>query len=670
MYEPAFWSQLGDFKLHVLRLSEQSSDIQGYYSMGNGLSCSKPMLSIDAQHPGLVWSPSETKKGAPWCPVQGKVTCLNTLEQLNTIDRFAISQEAGECIMQSIISEAAIDAPHLLSSFVLLVYADLKSFTYHHRIAFPVVQVGEPIQLEDGIMTAKKMLGVDGEEEDALVRMLDSKQTLWKCDEIASSCAMLYRKRDGKTFHLENLRYWKDNKETMEKDEDMFLVFWDPCKAEEYPSWPLRNILALMAYHSHESSLRVLCIRSKSSTVDLNKSLGFRVRLSQGVSKVIQGWEGKKPRITNLGPSMNPRRLAASAVDLNIKLMKWRALPSLDDSKMAKVKCLLLGSGTLGCSVARCLLGWGVRNITMVDNSKVSFSNPVRQSLFEYSDCLEGGRPKAIAAADALKRIFPDCHAQGIQLHIPMPGHISTVEEVAKSTSMLDQLVQDHDVIFMLLDTRESRWAPTLLCAAYNKIAITAALGFDSFLVMRHGYGPNSSPPTGTSAQEIVRLGCYFCNDIVAPQNSTLDRSMDQQCTVARPGLSAITGSLAAEILAALVQHPSGIYASPLGLQEAQNKSSLDQEAPLGDVPHMIRGQLQGFSQQCFTGKSFSMCPACSSAVVDEYMSRGVDMILEATSKPEILEEICGLKGLHLSCEDDIHWASDDDGSSDGWAEL
>ena len=32
---------------------------------------------------------------------------------------------------------------------------------------------------------------------------------------------------------------------------------------------------------------------------------------------------------------------------------------------------------------------------------------------------------------------------------------------------------------------------------------MNAALGFDSFLVMRHGYEQN--------------LGCYFCNDVVAP---------------------------------------------------------------------------------------------------------------------------------------------------------
>jgi molybdopterin/thiamine biosynthesis adenylyltransferase len=37
----------------------------------------------------------------------------------------------------------------------------------------------------------------------------------------------------------------------------------------------------------------------------------------------------------------------------------------------------------------------------------VSYSNPVRQSLFTYKDSLNGGRPKSEAAADALRAIFP-----------------------------------------------------------------------------------------------------------------------------------------------------------------------------------------------------------------------------------------------------------------------
>lgn len=51
--------------------------------------------------------------------------------------------------------------------------------------------------------------------------------------------------------------------------------------------------------------------------------------------------------------------------------------------------------------------GWGVRHITFVDNAKISYSNPVRQPLYEFEDCLSGGKNKALAAVDRLKKIFP-----------------------------------------------------------------------------------------------------------------------------------------------------------------------------------------------------------------------------------------------------------------------
>ncbi|VDM66598.1 unnamed protein product, partial [Strongylus vulgaris] len=114
---------------------------------------------------------------------------------------------------------------------------------------------------------------------------------------------------------------------------------------------------------------------------------------------------------------------------------------------------LIFGAGTLGCNIARCLMGWGVKKITFVDNSSVSYSNPVRQSLSEFEDARES-RGKAETAAAALQRIYPSIDSQAVRLTVPMPGHtISASEEAAleRDVSLIDDLVANHDVVFLAL---------------------------------------------------------------------------------------------------------------------------------------------------------------------------------------------------------------------------
>ncbi|KAA8569595.1 hypothetical protein EYC84_001207 [Monilinia fructicola] len=121
-------------------------------------------------------------------------------------------------------------------------------------------------------------------------------------------------------------------------------------------------------------------------------------------------------------------KLADQAVDLNLKLMKWRIAPDLNLDAIKNTKCLLLGAGTLGTYVSRLLMGWGVRKITFVDNASVSFSNPVRQPLFDFKDCIDGGVPKAYRASEALQEIYPGVDSTGHVMAVPMLGHPITDE--------------------------------------------------------------------------------------------------------------------------------------------------------------------------------------------------------------------------------------------------
>lgn len=64
-------------------------------------------------------------------------------------------------------------------------------------------------------------------------------------------------------------------------------------------------------------------------------------------------------------------------------------------------------------------------------------------------------------------------NSAGYNLSIPMPGHPippASTEQARKDVETLEKLVDEHDVVFLLMDSRESRWLPTVLGAAKGKV--------------------------------------------------------------------------------------------------------------------------------------------------------------------------------------------------------
>nr|CDJ87058.1 CRE-ATG-7 protein [Haemonchus contortus] len=240
-----------------------------------------------------------------------------------------------------------------------------------------------------------------------------------------------------------------------------------------------------------------------------------------------------------------------------------------------------------------------------------------------------------------------------------MPGHtIDESDEAAliKDLEAIEKLVITHDVVFLALDSREARWLPTVLATKHGKMAFSVALGFDNYAVIRHGVKtalekvmPSSSGTIPVHEGALIpysELACYFCSDVTAPGNSAVDRTLDQQCTVSRAGLSMIASGVAVELLASILQYPDPLLA-PANIGEPDDSSSL-----LGATPHQVRGYLSRFSQMTPCVRRFEKCVACGTTVSEEYSNRGAGFVKEVMNCPSYLEKLTGLDRLQESIND------------------
>ena len=679
--EIPFYATLATHKINTAKLDSSPLPVHGLYEIrpsdAREHSCRLQILANALSVGGSEDTPSNGNRYR----AHGTIRNLNTIEDYRALDKAALIHSAGRQIWDAINDREGTgtiyDDPSLLSSFLIICFADLKKYRFSYWFAFPALVMDPPWTPVDASSVPKVLSTV---ESTALVDEVEA----WKGSVDSRQNGFFVAKRSrrpGRSVHsrpegveppssfgemgfrwmVDSLRAYDAGFFEGEYADDCFVCFADPSNytsqnGQAAPGWMLRNLLALVRQRWKRDRIQVLCYRETTGRREAARSVIYDMEIRQSKDKKatestktdempkVVGWErnsaGKLAgRLADLTEYMDPKKLADSAVDLNLKLIKWRISPSLDLDKIKNTRCLLLGAGTLGSYVSRNLMGWGVRKITLVDNASVSYSNPVRQPLFNFEDCQNGGKKKALRAAESLREIYPGVDAEGHVMSVPMIGH--PVTDSAKTRAefeKLQSLIDEHDVIFLLMDTRESRWLPTVMGKAAGKIVMNAALGFDTYVVMRHGNKAET-----LSQQE---LGCYFCNDVVAPQDSMQDRTLDQQCTVTRTGIAAIASALLVEILVSVLQHPDGPRAA------APRSSDDDRgEHPLGLVPHTVRGFLSSFTSMNIVGRSYDCCSACSDKVVDAYKQDGWEFVEKALNSKDHVEELSGLKEVQRRAE-------------------
>ncbi|KAG5328911.1 ATG7 enzyme, partial [Acromyrmex heyeri] len=663
--DPTFWAKFAELKIDKLKLDEKAKiHVWGSFALQPMDEGRTNPLILDCTSFNENLETTSHNAGVACC---GYMINTNTYEAFRQINPEKFIDTMGKCIIDSIRDGTALQEPSRLSIFLIFAYSDLKKYKFHYWAAhptpfsFPETYSVTPTKFASGEFTSSQIdklrasfLQLDARSRNFFTVFVSRKDDL---------------NVDSLSKGVEYIKLNVSSKENSEQaKEEVYFAFYDPCASAE-PGWPLRNLLCLLLWHCptycFTRDIKVLSVRSDK----MQTAIIFTLRIKEDkdietmretiFEEHLVGWEanvnGKMgPNIADLSNIMDPTKLSDRAINLNLKLMKWRLVPDLDLEKISGLRCLLLGAGTLGCSVARVLLGWGINNMTLVDNSTVSHSNTVRQSLYTHEDAVQR-RYKAHAAKDALLKIRPSMNVEGVVLHIPMPGHVvgqSMMEMTKEAVSKLQELVNNHDVVFLLLDSREARWLPTLLCAATNKIAINAALGFDSYTVQRHGtrdLSDSVSPNLTVQNPAGNDLGCYFCNDVTQPGNSQTDRTLDQQCTVSRPGLSQIAAGLAVELLMAVTQHFQGISARALMNNDRDDcRENVDNPliGLLGGVPHTIRGSLWGHEMKLTVTHRSPFCTACSTPLIKEYQHRDFVFVLDACNTPNYLEKLSGLEEI------------------------
>ncbi|KAK0400589.1 hypothetical protein QR680_015335 [Steinernema hermaphroditum] len=620
----SFWDALSQRKLTEWKLDDSPRCVWAQAAQYKASQKQTSQLQLD--HSAFFQPADQIRAGVLNIP--GTLILYNTAESFGSADRKALLTAKADAIWSVVKSGKWVQNPALLNSFVLTVYADLKKMVYFYWNCIPALIYPNDVELAETFKPG---------EDKQLTDLVHSTFL-----ENGNTPFLLV---DGKAVAMSEISTVKNPT----------LVYLDYSNGDEL-SWNLRNLLAAIAFTRKDlSSINVVASRGANGI--LSGKISWTRPESEDLPTAV-GWERDEngqlrcKRVTL--PKVDQAARADQMIDLNLKLISWRLVPDIKLHHYTNARCLVLGSGTLGCNMARALLGWGVKNFTFVDNSTVSLSNPVRQSLFTFKDAQEG-KGKAEAAAENLKAIRPTVNAKGISMLIPMPGHSISPSEVAKTQEavrQLEELIKDHDVVFLLLDSREARWLPSLIAAVHNKLCFTVAIGFNSFLAMRHG-----GEPTGNiedSLQDDPRslpipgseLSCFFCNDVTAPTNSMRDRTLDQQCTVTRPGACFWATSMATELFASVVQHPLGIDAP------ADTAQPDDNATVLGATPHMIRGFLNSFKQMTPAVRRNANCTACGADVRKKFVEEGWDFLLKVFNEPAYLEQLTGLDQLHIAAED------------------
>ena len=274
-----------------------------------------------------------------------------------------------------------------------------------------------------------------------------------------------------------------------------------------------------------------------------------------------------------------------------------------------------------------------------------------------------------------------------------MPGHPippASVAQAQKDVEQLEALFDTHDAVFLLMDSRESRWLPTVLGAAKGKVppALSRWISNDTAPDrVERGVGVRYVPrhaawcarrclcvvsqrsAVGMLLLQRHRRACgrAYLTFLYFLSNSNVSLSRTARSTKCAP--SPDRGSLRSRrrppsscscrscniqtgkpclISTAPRLTPRPSLHSPPPPPQTQSSDANDAvSSVLGLVPHQLRGFLAQFRTLLVTGAAYDRCTGCSETVLRAYEAGGFGMMLKAFNEGGYLEGLTGLDRLY-----------------------
>lgn len=161
--------------------------------------------------------------------------------------------------------------------------------------------------------------------------------------------------------------------------------------------------------------------------------------------------------------------------------------------KLGESTALIVGCGALGSVIANTLARAGVGHLRIVDRDFLEVSNLQRQVLYDESD-VANGLPKAIAAANRLKRINSEIEVEAVVADVDP----SNIEDLCKGVDVIVDGSDNFEIRFLINDVAVKHSIPWIYggCLGADGQTMTIIPGDTACLNCLMLDGP---PPPGTT---------------------------------------------------------------------------------------------------------------------------------------------------------------------------